>query len=269
MLRGYGLLGVVLSPYLIVPVANPQVPASEAEYAAGISVREKGDYRAALQHLRRAVDLDPTMTNARFALATVAEDLCTPNGGELCELTIREYKAVLELDASREGVLRKLAYQLYSANRLDESESYYRSDLARHPDDPELLCAVAAVGFQRVWRDVARTKGELGLRPGEPLIQSPSCDAARERNWDRIEEGIALLTRALRVRNRNSGLMGYLSVFYVARAEIQCRNRRAFESDVNAARRWDRSRMKRWQTQSPNEYFRWCPPAPPPMPHGR
>jgi Flp pilus assembly protein TadD len=244
--------------------ARSQGPTSDNEFEAGMSANERGDIGAALQHLQRAIALDPKLTKAHFAIGTIADLMCDISA-ERCELAIEEYKKVLELDASREDALRNLAYASYLVERVDEAESYYRKALALDPKDPEALGGLAAIDARRSYRDEVVAKVEHGIPPGRPLIHSPSCPELRQRNLARIEEGIALLTRALEIRKNSSDLMGFLSSLYVNRAEIQCGDSPGYKADRTAAKRWERVRKEIWKRKGDDHSLRRLPPGPPPL----
>lgn len=200
---------------------------ADAELSVAIAAREKGDLRTALEHAQKAVVLAPKMTKAHFTAGEIADDMCIPNAqpgpdDRICGIAIQEYTKALELDSSHGEALKNLAYLLYQFYKWDESKSYYRRALALHPDDPELLGAVAGMDYRRIVPDVMETKGRLGLGPKKPLIQFPACTEVRGRNQARFEEAIALLMRALQIRKNNAELRGYLSVLYFLRAETQC-----------------------------------------------
>ena len=231
-----------------------------------MSANEKGDIDAALQHLQRAVAINPKMTKAHFAIGTIADLWCGMDG-DRCGLAIQEYKKTLELEPSNEEALRNLAYSIYRVEGpgKDEAESYYRKALGLGTNDPEVLCSVAAIDAQRSWVDVGLAKIALKLPTGKALIDSPSCHEVRDRNLVRVEEGIALLTRALQIRSNSTDLSGFMSWLYTDRAELQCHNRPAYKADRNAARKWDRMRKEIWKRKADNYGFVKCPPPPPPM----
>jgi Flp pilus assembly protein TadD len=231
-----------------------------------MSANEKGDVEAALQHLRRAVALDPKMIKAHFAIGAIADLWCENNVERRCELAIEEYKKVLELDASREDALKNLAYASYLIDQIDQAESYYRKALALDANDPEVLGGVAAIDAQRSYRDEAAAKVEHKVPIGKALIDSSSCQEVRQRNLARVEEGIALLTRALQIRSNSSDLMGFLSLLHARRAEIQCDNPQGYKAERNAARKWDRMRKETWKRKTDDQSLRKLPPAPPPAP---
>jgi tetratricopeptide (TPR) repeat protein len=267
ILRALGALSLAVMSCRIAPVATAT---ADAELAAGMAAQEKGDHPAALRHAQKAVALAPKMTKAHFALGKIADGMCIPNAQpgpdeRLCGLAIHEYKSVLEVDPSYAEASTNLAYLSYSFGKRDEAERYYRKSLALRPDDPEAACGVAALGVQRAWTDVTHERNKLSLPLKKPLIDSPSCREVRERNLTGFEESLALLTRALEVRPENMALMGFLSFLYSGRAEIQCGNRRAYEADKAAAKKWDRMEKEQLKKAQTGHVLSKCPPAPPPM----
>jgi tetratricopeptide (TPR) repeat protein len=256
---------------LITPAARSQVEAADAEFEAGISAKDKGDVNGAIQHLQRAVALDPKMIKAHFAIGAIAELWCYGSEGEaLCKLALKEYTKVLELDGSRNDVLKNIAYGSYVVDQIDQAESYYRKALTLDPNDPEALGGVAAIDQRRAYRDEVGAKIEHKVPLEKPLIDSPSCEEVRQRNLARIEEGIALLTRALRIHTDESSLMSFLSALYRHRAEIQCGNPRAYKADKSAARKWNHMVHETLKKRKPGDPFlRRIPPAPPPAPDGK
>jgi len=263
------VFSLVLTSCRTTSVANPDTTAG-AQLAAAIALYEKGDLSSAREHVEKAIALAPKMVEAHLLLGRIADDMCLPNAQPgpnepLCRLAEQEYKTVLELDASHVDALKNLAYRLYDFARVDESEAFYRRGLALYPEDPDLLCGVAAISFHRVWPDIMKVKARLNLEADAPMIQFPSCPEVREKHRNRVDEGIALLIRAMQ-RINDPNLIGYLSVFYRMRAEIQCGNRRAYQADWNAARMRNLARERARDQDVPVDFLQKCPPPPPPPP---
>jgi tetratricopeptide (TPR) repeat protein len=268
--RTLRLLGVLSFALTSCRLAKVQVSDAEAELTIAKAAHEKGDFRTALAHGQNAVALAPGMANAHFAVATFADDLCLPKAepgpdDQTCGMAIQEYKKVLELDSSHAEALKSLAFLSYQFGKMDESEGYYRKDLALHPDDPELLAAVAGMNYRRIAPDVMETKARLGLGPKEALIQSSACVEVRERNQARFEEDIALLLRALEISRNNFEFQAYLGALYLLRAEIQCGDRANYQADMKSSRAWYMA-GKDSAAKSKQEFFQKVPAAPPPPP---
>jgi tetratricopeptide (TPR) repeat protein len=266
MSRIFRFLNSALLFHLMTSAASPQVLTANAELAMGMSAEKNGDYGAALDHLQRAVALDPRMINAHFALGTVADSSCAISE-ERCQLALEEYKKVLELDPSREDAMKNLAFVLYQVNRIDEAESYYRTALALNANDPDVLCGVAALNNRASYRLEVLARLENKLTTDEPLINWPFCREVRDGNLARVEVGIALLTRARVAQNQSTELMIYLAVLYRARAEIQCNNPKAYKADMNTSAKWYRMRTETLKRKADDFSLRECPAAPPPPPN--
>ena len=269
MLRVLGCLGLALFSCRIAPETRAPETADK-ELAAGVAAHEKGNFEAALSHAQRAVAVAPQRIEAHLLLARVADDMCVPNvqpqrDERSCKLAVEEYKGVLELDASQVDALKNLAYLVYQFNRVDESEALYRQGVARYPEDPDFLCGLAAINYSRVFHDVMEAKARLNIKPDVPMIQLPACIAIQDKHHARADEGIELVMRALQANN-DSTLIRYLSELFRIRAQIQCRNRPAYEADRNAAKMWDLSWKQTWEKHTPADTLQKCPPAPPPPP---
>jgi len=159
---------------------------------------------------------------------------------------------------------RVLPISWYRGSRQIEAETYYRRDLALYLDDPEALGSLAAIDFGQSWPDLVQTKSRLNIGLETPLFQLPSCPEVRDRIQTRVQEGLAFATKAQLLVTNNSDLIGFLSILYSFRAEIQCGNRPAYEADLNAALRWDQTRKQMWESNVQEETLRNFPPAPPP-----
>src|ERR1700758_5885155 len=69
----------------------------------GVQAYKNAKYEDAIEHFKNAVDLDPSLTNARLYLATAYAQqyipgVDSPDNNKFAEQAIGQYKAVLELD---------------------------------------------------------------------------------------------------------------------------------------------------------------------------
>ena len=200
-------------------------------------------------------------------VGTISDEMCLPNAQprrieRLCSLAISEYQKVLELDAKHKDALRNLAYLSYELYGSDEAERLYRRYLALHGDEPAVLGAVAAIDYGRTVRRVMTAKSRFATN--ELWMQTHYCFEIRSENLARLEEGIALATRAMQISKDNETLMGYLSALFSLRADLQCHDKPAYEGDKKTAKTWDRER-KRVVKEGGATYLDKCPPPPPPM----
>jgi tetratricopeptide (TPR) repeat protein len=261
------LPNVILMFCILACQASSQNATAEAEFASAMESHAKGEERVALEHLKQAVALDPEMTKAYFAIGSIADQWCSASDSEeMCALAVDGYKKAMASDPSREDAWKRLAFASHGMNRPEEAESDYRRALALDANDPEALGGLAAIEAYRSYRDVALARVERNVAMGRASIDSPSCEQVRQRNLPRIEEGIALLTKARQIKNKNGDLMSFLYVLYLTRAEIQCGNLKGYKDDISASKRWNRLRMKAWKTETIDQHLSYMPPGPPPPP---
>jgi tetratricopeptide (TPR) repeat protein len=255
---------------LLVTGCGARQPSSKGavELALSSTAQEKGDYRTALKHAQKAVELSPGGANAHFAVAGIADDMCFPSANpgpdmRLCNLAIDEYKRTLQLDSTHREALKDLAYLLWQFGRGEESQGYYRKALALEPNDSEALAAIAVNRYMRSYRDIAPRNGKAGIdleRPNE----MPWCSEARNANLARLNEVLSYLTKAQQINGDKSDFAVWLGLTYRLRAAIQCGNSRAFAADIGASEKWEKlsAKTRKFSDNSPHRY----PPPPPPPP---
>ena len=224
---------------LVATALYSQIPATRTELELGIASYEEGLYPQALEHLHRAVLLNPSSITGHYYLALVSDDICVPT--EACEphtsTAVREYQKVLELYPDHRDALKRLARLNYKIARPEEAEKLYRRAATLDPDDPGALYGVAVVNWQRAYRELMSEKNRLGLKQEKPLIGLSSCWEVRRRILGAVEETIALLNRSHELAN-DEDIESYLAVSYGLRAEIQCSDRRAYKRDREAKEEW-------------------------------
>ena len=79
----------------------------------------------------QAVDLDPTLLNARLYLATAyAQQYIpgadTPDNNKFAEQAIDQYKAVLERDPKNANSVKGIAYLDLQMKQFDKAKEFYR-----------------------------------------------------------------------------------------------------------------------------------------------
>ena len=257
------------------PHSFSQTSDPQTELQLGIAAYEKAAYKEAVDHLKRAVLLDPSLTIAHLYLANTYSDLyCTTcefdsDAGDTNEqrrvLVLEEYNKVLELDSSNTKALNSMANLHYRSAKFDEAERYYRKTIEVDASNSEALYTLAVIEWHRSYVLRMEKRAQLKFSPRQPLIDSPACHEIRKENLARVEEGISLLTRIPQVFNIADG-MAYMGLLYRERADIQCDDRPAYEDDIKTAQSWaHRGCEARQNPDSQNIPWSW-PPSPPPPP---
>jgi tetratricopeptide (TPR) repeat protein len=245
----------------------------------GIAAYENTNYGNAIDHLERAVTLDPKSLIGHLYLADAYENTYSEECDWDCDTNehrrvraIEEYRKVLELDPSNTEALKALAWRYDRDAKFDEAERYYQKILDVDPNDFEALYSLAVLKFNRSYILRAEKRAELKLERKKPLINSSSCTEIRLQNLARVQESMSLLKRATEIAE-SYAVKEYMSLLYQERADIQCGDRSAYDQDVSAALMWARracdARHKPDLVTISCKSLRCPPPTPPPPAPGQ
>ncbi len=225
------------------------------EMNLGIAAYDSGKYHEAIEHLTRAVTLEPKMETGHLYLGRTYDNLsadspecdeedCAANE-RLKQNAMHEFRVVLELNPSNTEALKHLAHRYLRSAKRDEAEAYYRQTLIINPNDAEALYGLAVMLWKRSYVFRTERRLQLKLNPKSPLINLPACGEVRAQNLARIDESIALLTRTLQIFEAADAI-GYMVLLYRERADVECNNGSAYDHDLNTARHWSDRACQAW-----------------------
>jgi tetratricopeptide (TPR) repeat protein len=264
-------MAVIFTSAVFASMLCGQTAGSSHDLELGIRAHESGDYPEAIEHLERAVLIDPASADAHYYLGSAYAWLCpdeNPGGDPSCDSALREYNRALEINPRHKEALKSLGYLLHNMARKDEAEAMYRRAAQVDENDPQALYSIAVIVFLRTYRDVNVEKHDRGLRRGQPLIQMSVCRELRAKYLAGFDEGLELLTRAAAVSN-SFDVQGYLGASYSERAELQCDDRAAYNRDRAASKRWWNQACLTFHNTSGSFLTRWLlSPHPPPSKRG-
>ena len=209
----------------------------------GVQSYKNAKYEEAIEHFKQAVDLDPTLINARLYLATAfaqqyipgVED---PTNLKFAEQAIDQYKAVLNADPKNANSVKGIAYLYLQMKRFNDAKEYYRKATELDPNDPEPYYSVAVIDWTQTYQPRMEERAKLGLKPEEPLKDKKVCAVLKDKNSANIQEGIDNLTKALQIRPDYDDAMAYMNLMYRERADVECEDAAARAGDLKTADEW-------------------------------
>jgi tetratricopeptide (TPR) repeat protein len=209
----------------------------------GVQSYKNAKYEEAIDHFQKAVELDPTLLNARLYLATAfAQQYIpgadAPDNNKFAEQAIEQYKAVLERDPKNVNSVKGIAYLYLQMKQFDKAKEYYRKATELDSNDPEPYYSVAVIDWTQTYQPRMEERAKLGLKPDEPLKDKKVCAALKEKNSSNIQEGIDNLNKALQLRPDYDDAMAYLNLMYRERADVQCEDPAARAADLKTADDW-------------------------------
>jgi len=209
----------------------------------GVQSYKNARYEEAIEHFKTAVSLDPSLLNARIYLATAYAQQYVPGADtdenkRYASQAIDEYKKVLAVDPANVNSVKGIAYLYLQQKQFDDAKQYYNKAVQIDPNDPESYYSVAFIDWTQAYKFRQEERNKLGMKATDPLKDKAACEAVKTHNAPGVEEGIALLNKALQLRQDYDDAMAYMNLMYRERADYECDSPDARNADLKTADTW-------------------------------
>jgi tetratricopeptide (TPR) repeat protein len=217
----------------------------------GVKSYKDNHYEQAIDHFQQAVQLDPTLINARMYLATAflsqyIPQVDSPDNLRIAQQAIDEYQKVIDANPSRDQKVNSakgIAYLYLNEKKFDDAKKYYRMASDLDPNDPEPYYSVGVIDWTACFQPRMEERAKLGMKPDEHLNpknkdQKKVCDELKAKNTSAIQEGMDALNKAIQLRPDYDDAMAYLNLIYRERADVECDNLPGRADDLKTADGW-------------------------------
>lgn len=209
----------------------------------GVAAYKNARYEQAIDRFKKAVELDPSLQNAKLYLATAYAQqyipgVDSPENLQNANAAIEQYKAVLDSDPKNVNSIKGIAYLFLQMKRFEDAKSYYHKAIDLDPNDPEAYYSVGVIDWTQAYQPRMEERAKLGLRPDEPLKDKKVCAQLREQGSAVIQDGIDSLNRALQLREDYDDAMAYMNLLYREKADRECDEPDQREADLKEADNW-------------------------------
>jgi tetratricopeptide (TPR) repeat protein len=215
----------------------------------GVQAYKNAKYEEAIEHFKNAVQLDPSLLNARLYLATAymqqyIPGADSPENNKYAEEAINEFKQVLDANPPKEQkilALKGIASLYFNMKKMDDAKKYHEQVAALDPNDPEVYYSIAVIDWTQAYQPRLEARAKLGIKPTDTNINKKDCadlKKAIDANQAVVEDGIAKLNKAIELRPDYDDAMAYLNLMYRERADLECDNPDARKADLKTADDW-------------------------------
>jgi tetratricopeptide (TPR) repeat protein len=217
----------------------------------GVEAYKNSHYEQAIDHFQQAVQLDPSLINARMYLATAfvsqyIPGVDSPDNVRNAQQAIDEYQKVIDANPSRDQKVNSakgIAYLYLNMKRWDDAKKYYRLASDTDPNDPEPYYSVGVIDWTACYQPRMEERAKLGLKPEEHLNpknkdQKQVCDQLKEKNAPSIQEGIESLNKAIQLRPDYDDAMAYMNLMFREKADVECDDLATRADDLKTADHW-------------------------------
>jgi len=212
----------------------------------GLKAHRQSHFEEAKQHFQRALAVNKDYCWARLYLASSLGAQYVPHVDSADNLakgqqTIEQYQSVMKCDPSLSGAaLIGMAHLKGLMEQPAEARDLYRQLLKIQGESRDNYLGIASYDLQDALANTRAEKARLGLKPDESLADTAACPALRKRNLPLVEEGLAMLSKAMWLHtSQEGGDQVTASVFFSERAEIECGDPAARKADLENALFWN------------------------------
>src|SRR6266853_3590107 len=213
----------------------------------GVAAYKNNQFEQAINCFKKAVSLDPGLKNAKLYLATAYAQqyipgVDSPENLQNANAAIEQYTKVLDKDPKNVNSVKGIAYLYLQMKKFEDAKNYYRKAVDLDPNDPESYYSVAVIDWTQAYQPRMEERAKAGLKPDEWIMKDKGnkkvCEMLREKNTAVIEDGIAMLQKALQLRPDYDDAMAYLNLMYRERGDLQCDDAGARAADMKTADEW-------------------------------
>ncbi|HET7205177.1 MAG TPA: hypothetical protein VFI95_01230 [Terriglobales bacterium] len=212
----------------------------------GVQAYKNAKFEEAISHFQQAVELDPSLLNAKLYLATAyAQQYIpgadTPDNNRMAEQAIDEFKKVLDMNPGRDqqvSSLKGIASLYFNMKKLDMAKQYHERVAQLDPNDPETYYSIGVIDWTESYQPRMEERAKLGLKPDEPLKDKKVCASLKDKNWSTIQDGIDNLDKALKLRPDYDDAMAYMNLMYREKADVECDDAAGRAADLKMADDW-------------------------------
>src|ERR1700758_752000 len=229
----------------------------------GVESYKNNHYEQAIDHFQQAVQLDPSLINARMYLATAfvsqyIPGIDSPENLRTAQQAIDEYQKVIDANPSRDQKVNSakgIAYLYLNEKKWDDAKKYYRMASDLDPNDAEPYYSVGVIDWSACYQPRMEERAKLGMKPDEHLSaknkdQKKLCEELKVKNGPAIQEGIDSLDKAIKLREDYDDAMAYMNLMYRERADVECEDEAARAADLKTADGWVDKAMQAKQARA-------------------
>jgi tetratricopeptide (TPR) repeat protein len=216
----------------------------------GVGAFRNAQFQQAIVHFKTAVDLDPSLLNARLYLATAFAQQYIPGGDSPENLkvgnqAIDAFEDVLKMDPNNVTAIASIAQIYYNMREFDKAKEYQRRRLQVSPNDPEPYYWIGVINWATVYPRRMEVRRDLNLTmpkdPTKPDILPPLPEKARakleEDNQALVDEGIQALQKAIELKPNDADAMAYLNLMYREKSDYEA-DPQDRQADLKQAEEW-------------------------------
>lgn len=218
----------------------------------GVDSYRNGKFQAAIEHFKSAIQLDPSLVNARLYLATAYAQQYVPGGDspeniKIGQQAISAFENVLDLDAKNTTALASIGQIYYNMKNFDQAKEFQGKRIAIEPNNPEPYYWIGVIDWAQAFQVDGQIRKNLNLLVPDKVGNLPPLPEkyraqVEDKNSKLVTEGIDALNKALALKPNDFNSMAYLNLLYRQKADTE-KSKADREADLKEANNWQEKAM--------------------------
>lgn len=211
---------------------------------SGTAAFKAGNFSAAADNFKTAVDLDPSIPNIRIYLATAYIQQYIPGteteeNKKYAQAAIDELNKTLSTDPKNVLATQYLANVFYQMKDFPKAQEWSRKVVELDPKDKGALYTLGVIPWiQFVAADrEARIASKMRMEDPGPIKDAKDKAALKEKYWQSLTDGIEYEKKALLVDPEYENAMAYMNLLIRYRADLDD-TKEEFVKDSKEADDW-------------------------------
>lgn len=216
----------------------------------GVNAYKNAQFQTAIMRFKEAVQLDPSLLNARLYLATAYAQQYIPGGEspeniKVAEQAINTFQDVLNMDPKNVTAIASIAQIYYSQGKFDKAKDFQLQRVQLEPNNPEPYYWIGVLDWAVCYPRTEELRKDLKINfpknINDPNTRPPLPEKSRaeleEKNGPLVKEAIDALSKAIQLKPNDFGTMSYLNLMYRQKAELET-DAAARDADMKQAEDW-------------------------------
>ena len=193
----------------------------------GVNAFGSANYAVAVEHFKRAVDLDPNFMNARLYLATAYMSQYVPGAPSeenkrLAEAAEKGFLDVLQREPNNALAVESLGSLAFNQQNLDAAKKWYQKLIELDGTKKTAFYTIGVINWTKCFQPQTETWAKQSMRPEDPgpIKDKKAREELRAKNEAVAKEGIEMLEKALQIDPDYDDAMAYMNLLYRQKAFI-------------------------------------------------
>jgi tetratricopeptide (TPR) repeat protein len=219
----------------------------------GVDSYRNGQFQAAIEHFKSAIQLDPSLVNARLYLATAYAQQYVPGGDSPENLktgqqAIDAFEEVLKMDSKNTTALASIGQIYYNMKNFEKAKDFQRQRIQFEPNNPEPYYWIGVIDWAQAFQADGKVRKDLNLMTPDkggnlPPLPEKYRAQLEQQNSQFVNEGIETLNKALDLKPNDLNSMAYLGLLYRQKADLE-KSKTDREADLTQANGWQQKAMQ-------------------------